>query len=87
MGFLQFDLGTIKRDAIVEVTLSNGANVRLMTNSEFNNYKTGRKYKFIGGLAKISPINLQSTSSGRWYVVVDMEGLQGSTKASVKMLS
>lgn len=86
MSFLQFDLGSRKRGEIVEVTLTNGANVRLLTSSEFSNYKNGRSHRFIGGLAKRSPIRLQITSSGHWYVVVDMQGLQGSTKASVQVL-
>jgi len=86
MNFLQFDLGNIKRGEIVEITLTSGANIRLMTSSDFNNYKNGRRHRYIGGLAKRSPIKLQATSSGRWYVAVDMQGLQGSTKASVRML-
>ena len=85
MDFLQFDLGNRKRGEIVVVTLTNGANVRLMTSSEFSNYKNGRRHRFIGGLAKRSPVRLQITNSGRWYVVVDMQGLRGSTKASVSV--
>jgi hypothetical protein len=57
-----------------------------MTSSEFSNYKNGRRHRFIGGLAKRSLVNLQITSSGRWYVVVDMQGLRGSTNASVRVL-
>lgn len=85
LNFLQFDLGSRKRGEIVVVTLTNGANVRLMTSSEFSNYKNGRRHQFIGGLAKRSPVRLQITNSGRWYIVVDMQGLRGSTKASVKV--
>jgi len=86
LKFLQYDLGSRKSGEIVEVTLSSGANVRLMTSSEFSNYKNGKKHRFIGGLAKRSPVRLQITSSGHWYVVVDMQGLKGSTKASVRIL-
>lgn len=86
LNFLQFDLGNRKRGEIVEVTLTNGANVRLMTSSEFSNYKNGRRHRFIGGLAKRSPIRLQIPSSGHWYVAVDMQGLRGSTRASVRTL-
>jgi len=71
---------------VVEVTLTNGANVRLMDSSNFNNYKNGRRHRFQGGLAKKSPIRLQVPNSGRWYVAVDMQGLRGSTKASVRTL-
>jgi hypothetical protein len=86
LNFLQFDLGSRKRGEVVEVSLTNGANVRLMTNSEFSNYKNGRRHSYIGGLAKRSPVNLQITSSGRWWVVVDMQGLSGSTNASVRII-
>jgi hypothetical protein len=86
VNFLQFDLGNLERGQIVEITLTNGANVRLMTGSEFSNYKNGRRHSFIGGLAKRSPVRLQVPSSGHWYVAVDMQGLQGSTKASVRAL-
>lgn len=86
MQFIQSDLGSRKAGEIVEITLTSGANVRLMSSSDFSNYKNGRQHRYIGGLAKQSPIRLQIPSSGHWYVTVDMQGLQGSTKASFKML-
>lgn len=86
MDFLKYDLGHLERGRIVEVSLTSGANVRLMTSSEFNNYKNGRQHRFIGGLATKSPIRLQVPNSGHWYVAVDMQGLRGSTKASVRVL-
>ena len=86
LNFLQYDLKHRTRGEIVEITLTRGANVRLMTSSEFSNYKNGRRHRFIGGLAKQSPIRLQIPNSGHWYVVVDMQGLSGSTNASVQVL-
>lgn len=86
MNFLQYDLGNLKRGQVVEVTLTSGANVRLMDSSNFNNYRNGRRHRYYGGLAKKSPIKLEVPSSGRWYVAVDMQGLRGSTKASVRVL-
>ena len=86
LNFLQFDLGNRQRGEVVEITLSSGANVRLMTSSEFSNYKNGRRHQYIGGLARQSPIRLQIPSSGHWYVAVDMQGLRGSTRASVRTL-
>jgi len=81
LNFLQFDLGHRQAGEIVEVTLTSGANVRLMTSSEFSNYKNGRRHRFIGGLAKRSPVRLQVPNSGRWYVAVDMQGLGGGAPA------
>jgi hypothetical protein len=86
LNFLQFDLGTLKRGEIVEVTLTSGANVRLMDSSNFNSYKNGRRHKYHGGLARQSPVRLQVPTTGHWYVAVDMQGLRGSTRASVRVV-
>lgn len=86
MNFLQFDIGNRRKGEIVEITLSAGANVRLMKSSDFTNYKNGRRHQYIGGLAKRSPVRLEIPSAGRWYVAVDMQGLRGSTRASVNVL-
>lgn len=86
LNFLKYDLGNIKRGEVVEVILTGGANVRLMDSSNFNKYKTGQKYKYYGGLAKKSPVRIAVPNSGHWYLVVDMQGLRGSTNASVRVV-
>ncbi|MBU1618423.1 MAG: DUF1883 domain-containing protein [Gammaproteobacteria bacterium] len=86
MQFIHNDLGQRKAGEIVEVTLTSGANVRLMSSSDFSNYKNGRRHRYIGGLAKQSPLRLQIPSSGHWHVAIDMQGLRGSTRASVRIL-
>lgn len=86
MQFIQSDLGQRSAGEIVEITLTNGANVRLMDSSNFSSYKSGRQHRYIGGLAKRSPLRLQIPNAGRWYVAVDMQGLSGSTRASFRML-
>lgn len=86
MRFIHNNLGHRKRDEIVEVTLSSGANVRLMNGANFSNYKNGRRYQYIGGLAKCSPLRLRIPDSGHWHIAIDMQGLKGSPKASVKVL-
>ncbi|HDC4644023.1 TPA: DUF1883 domain-containing protein, partial [Enterobacter cloacae] len=86
MQFIHNDLGQRKRGEIVEITLTSGANVRLMDSSNFSSYKNGRRHSYIGGLAKRSPIRLQIPSSGHWHIAVDMQGLRGSTRASVRVL-
>ena len=86
MQFIHNDLGQRKRGEIVEITLTSGANVRLMDSSNFNSYKNGRRHRYIGGLAKKSPLRLQIPNSGHWHVAIDMQGLRGSTRASVHVL-
>ena len=82
----QFDLGQCQRGEVVEVSLTNGANVRLMRSSDLSSYKRGRRHRYIGGLARKSPVRLQVPNSGHWYVAVDMNGLRGTTRASVRKL-
>ena len=86
MNFLKYDLGQLSKGQIVEVTLSAQANVKLMTSSDFNNYKNGRRHHYYGGLAKVSPVRLQVPSSGHWYVTVDLGGYAGNVRASVNVL-
>lgn len=86
MNFLQFDIGNCQRGEIVEIALTSGANVRLMSSSDFSSYRNGRPHRYIGGLARQSPVRLQVPNSGHWYVAVDMQGLRGSTRASVRKL-
>ena len=86
MQFIHNDLGQRRGGEVVEITLTSGANVRLMDNSNFSNYKNGRRHNYIGGLAKQSPIRLQIPNTGNWHIAVDMQGLQGSTRAYVRVL-
>lgn len=87
MQFIHTDLGQRQLGDIVEITLSAGANVRLMDSSNFSSYKSGGRHQYIGGLAKVSPLRLQIPTLGHWHVAIDMQGLRGSVRASVRVLS
>lgn len=86
MKFLYYDLGNLEKGKIVEVSLSAQANVKLMTSSNFSNYKNGRRHSFYGGRALKSPIRITVPSSAHWYVTIDLGGFAGSVKASVNVL-
>ncbi|MBX3746084.1 MAG: DUF1883 domain-containing protein [Verrucomicrobiae bacterium] len=86
MDFIHNDLGYRKGGEVVEITLTSGANVRLLDSSNFSSYKNGCRHTYIGGLAKQSPLRLQIPRSGHWHVAIDMQGLRGSTRAGVRML-
>lgn len=87
MKFTHYDLGNRKRGEIVEVSLSgSAANVRLMNSSNFSSYKSGRQHRYIGGLARKSPVRLQIPQSGHWHVTVDMAGLRGRVRSSIRVL-
>ena len=87
MNFTHYDLGNLDKGRMVEIILQgNAANVQLLDSSNFNNYRNGRQYRYIGGLAKKSPIRLQTTHSGHWHVAIDLRGMRGSVRSSVRVL-
>lgn len=87
MNFTHYNLGRKEKGQIVEITLSgSAANVRLMDNSNFQNYRNGRQHRYFGGLAKQSPVRLSIPSTGNWHVTVDMQGLRGTVRSSIRMM-
>lgn len=83
--FTHFDLGQCSAGEVYEITLSgNAANVQLMDSSNFSSYKRGRQYRYTGGLMKRSPASFQIPRSGHWHIAVDMRGLRGRTRASIR---
>ncbi|MER7799856.1 DUF1883 domain-containing protein [Streptomyces parvulus] len=49
MDYFYKDLGNLKRGSTVIVTLRNQANVQVMTRSEYSKYKSGKRYRYLGG--------------------------------------
>ena len=87
MNFTHYDIGRKEKGEIIEITLSgSAANVRLMDSSNFQNYRNGKRHTYHGGLAKQSPVRLQVPSSGNWHVTVDMQGLRGTVRSSVRTM-
>lgn len=83
MEHLRYDLGTLKKGSTVVVTLSSQANVQLMTQSEYRNYQTGRRYRYHGGRVTRSPFRIAVPSAGHWVVAIDLGGYAGRISASV----
>ena len=85
--FTHYKLGHVEGGTIVEVTLKgSAANVRLMDQSGFNNFKAGRRHRYHGGLITKSPARLRVPRSGTWHVTVDMQGLRGSVRSGIRVI-
>lgn len=69
-----------------KVTLDSQANVLLLDDSNFQNYRAGRAYSYFGGLAKRSPVVIRAPRSARWHLVVDLGGYSGNVRAGVSVL-
>ena len=85
--FTHYDLHELRAGTIIEVTLSAVNNVRLMTPSNFQRFKELLDFKYLGGVAKKSPIKLAIPEAGHWHLIVDMEGHHGLAESSVKLVA
>ena len=86
MNFLQYDLQLGPND-VVEVTLDNQANVRLLDAVNFAKYKRGEQHRYHHGeLAKVSPLRIRAPYAGHWYLVIDLGGYAGTVRASVRTI-
>ena len=87
MKFTHHDLGNLSRGTIIEVTLQgNAANVRLLDSSNFQKYRTGKRHQYSGGLVSRSPARLVVPRNGHWHVTVDLQGLRGQVRSSIRIL-
>jgi hypothetical protein len=85
MNYLHYDFNLSPGDAI-EVTLDKQANVRLLDDINFSNYKQGAKHTYYGGMALKSPVVIRAPHSGHWNLVIDLGGYAGTVRASVRVL-
>ena len=87
MQYTVYDLHQCNRGEQIQVTLQgSAANVRLMDSTNYSNYRNGRRHNYYGGLAKKSPIVLTIPRSGHWYVTIDLAGLRGTVRSSIRKL-
>ena len=85
-SYTHYDLDLQRGGTVIEITLSAIANVRLMSNANFDLFRNARQHKFLGGVARQSPIRLKIPANGHWHVVVDMEGHHGKAQSSIKVV-
>ena len=87
MQFQKYNLGHQVRGTVIEVTLSgSAANVRLLDGANFQNYRAGRQHRYYGGLITRSPMTLTVPHTGTWYVTVDLQGLRGQCRSSIRVI-
>lgn len=54
----------------VEVKLEHSADVFLVDSYNFQQYQSGKKFKYYGGHYTSAPVNISVSGSGRWYLIV-----------------
>lgn len=83
--FTKYDLGHLKKGSTVVVTLTSGANVRLMDCANLQAYRNGRQHRYYGGLIDRSPFRISVPNDGTWYLTVDVIGLRSGTRSGVRV--
>jgi hypothetical protein len=86
MQFLHEEFPSLGPSNVVEVTLDRQANVQLLDDTNFSHYRSGRSFRYYGGLAKQSPVRLSPPNFGRWHLVVDLGGYGGTVNVSTRVM-
>ncbi len=86
MNFLHKVLELADGD-MVEVTLTNAANVQLLDEENYQQYSQSKPYRYHGGYGEESPVILATPHAGRWHLVIDLGGGVGRVTAAVRVLS
>ena len=77
---------TGQRDAVRVQLTGNAANVLVMDDDNFQNFKRGLPYQYHGGYYKKSPVLIDTPHPGRWNVVINLGGLAGTVNATVQLV-
>jgi len=86
MDFVHYDLSQLRGGETVEVTLDHAANVRLLDDSNFSGYRSGRQYSFFGGHVTQSPYRIRVPHGGHWHLVIDLGGYSGQVRSGVRVM-
>ena len=86
MQYSYYEYKHLEKGQIIQVELSIAANVRLMSPSNYNNYRNGRRHSYYGGYVKRSPYKIRVPSSGHWYLTIDLGGYAGTVRHRVSIL-
>jgi hypothetical protein len=73
-------------ERIVKVILDGWANVLLLDDVNYNNYRLGLKFKYYGGKIEKSPYHIRPPFNGHWNVVVERAGIPGTISASINII-
>lgn len=87
MEYLHKEFDLAQDDAVEVFLVGNAANVLLLDDENFQNYREGKPYKYFGGYARTSPFRLPAPQAGRWHLVIDLGGGAGRVQASSRVIN
>jgi len=85
MKYWFHDIGVIDQGHILEVTLDRPAHVRIMDDTNYENFKNRQTYTSVVSKVTDSPYKVKLPRSAHWFVVIDLDGKPGAVASSVKV--
>ncbi len=77
---------TLDVDDIVEVMSDTQANVMLLSDTDYSDYKAGRANNYYGRFFTHFPARLSPPHFGRWHVVLDLGGGSATVRHSLRVV-
>jgi hypothetical protein len=84
MKFLHFEVTAGPANTIA-VSITRQCNVMLLDGPNFQRYRRGQGYRYLGGNYRQSPVILRPSTHGHYHLVVDSGGYPGRITAEVQV--
>lgn len=85
--YAYYDLGKLREGDTVVVRLSGAVpNVLLLDPQNFQRYRFGLDFEFLGGRRRRSPVRLRVPRDDHWFVALDLGGRPGRTRGAVSVV-
>lgn len=81
---LHYEFHGLRGDRL-EVGIDRKANVILLDEANYHRYQIDQPFRYVGGYAHVSPIQLSVPYSGIWHLVIDLGGSPGSVRATARI--
>lgn len=85
MSFLHKRMHLNQGDTVV-VDCSHKCNIMILTDSNFNNYRSGNRFQYHGGFYKMLPARITAPHSGEWNVVLDLGGGSANVRHGISVI-
>lgn len=69
------------------VDCSHQCNVLIMTDTNFRNYKNGRRYRYYGGFYNRLPAQISVPNTDNWNIVLDLGGRSANIRHSIRIIA
>lgn len=71
---------------LVEVNCSHQCNVMLLSDMNFQKYKSGQQFSYHGGHYKMFPVRIAAQNTGNWNIVLDLGGGSAHITHSIRII-